>query len=219
MPTTTTLKVASLAADSGSWSFQGGAADYTNLQSHDDDTTYAQADDSASAREEYGMDDLPAEAGSVQTVQVEFRAADFAGHSGGTVRAGFGLGGSYANGTTQDPTGSYTTYGPETIANRPGGSSGWSVADVNGSNLFLEKVAGGANTNVKVTYLEASVTWDVMPSGFAFLVAQWLGPVIGAALSLKDAFAIAWELSKLSGHRVHAREVPRLLEDLRLAWR
>lgn len=217
MPTTTVLAVSSLAVDSGSWTFTGGAADYTNLQSHDDDTTYAVSDDAASVKEEYGMQDLPAQAGSVQTVQVEFRAVDAPAHAGGTVRAGFGLGGSYANGTTRDPGGAYTTYGPETIANKPGGSSGWSVADVNGSNLFIEKVAGGANTNVRVTYLEAPVTWDVMPGGFAAFVASVIGACWGAGLVLKDAFAIAHEVYRLSGgrHRILPGEIRRVLHELR----
>jgi len=134
-----------------------------------------------------GMDNMPAEAARVDTVTPYFRANKESGWTG-QIRQYIELSASYSNGTLQTPPDdpSVTEY-TDSLA-RPGGGD-WSISDVNTAQSGATSSGGNAGKTGRVTEIRWEVAYS-LGGGWGALVASILGPVVGGAITMNDAWAI-----------------------------
>lgn len=119
---------------------------------------------------------------------------------------------------------SYATSSLTSNPPRPGGGS-WTKDDLGGSQNAIEMRVEGAQGNPRtfsVTSLWATLDAEV-PAGMSILaIIQWLGPVLGAGLTLRDAAWLARLLPaamRRGGQRAILRPTPaEVLADWR-TWR
>lgn len=201
------LYPSAVSSDSANIILVGGVA---GLSSDDADTSYAEGNDNA-AIERYTIDDLPSMAASITSVDLQWKAR-YSNVNAANLRAGIYLGGSTTNGTTQTLGSAYAAYSDLGVA-RPGGGS-WLVADVNSSELVIEKITSGADTSSRVTYLWADITY-LLGQGFLFWLFSIFGPLVSVTLS--DMSRLAADLYRRSGVRLRPDEYMDVLRMLREA--
>lgn len=175
------------------WTLGAGANKVVAVNSPDDDTTsYVSATAGSGIAQTYVMQDLPSEAGAVNTVTHRMRFQSFSDGSGNCIPK-LRLSGTDLNGTNRSQ--GFGVWGTYTEAlGRPGGGA-WTVSDVNATEAGV--VEGGGGGDVADTSMRLEVDYVPATGGFAFLVAQWLGPLSGVLVSeiraLRDT---AWTLSR-----------------------
>lgn len=207
MPSTTLTP--SSVGNYDTWTLGAGANKTAAVTPPDDgDTTRIQKNNGIGGRQSYVMTNLPTEAlfSTAHTVQANSKQ-DSGNHQ---VRGFIRSGGADTNGSYATPTASYADHNYANLIS----------AVLTKTVIDAAEVGVDADTGTSNLYV-STLTWDVTytpdSGGWVSLVVGWLGPVLGASLSLRDAFAIAAEVNRLhrGRARVHMREVRDMLDGLR----
>lgn len=172
----------------------------TNVQTNDDATSFRRIVSGAVAqRDSYYVDALPSSAVAVTQVDVWVRVRK----NNGTNRAygSWHLSGSDLNTTSFASAGGGWTTISETSIARPGGGS-WTTADFPGGSAGAEvglmDWQSDATGSSDITKGSLTVTYTVAAGGFAFLLAQWLPPLLTVASHALSSFDIRLALSNFS---------------------
>jgi hypothetical protein len=168
--------------------WQGGATNYTNLNSDDADTSYSNWNDNA-GYVECGLDDLDGQAATISgSATVYHKDRKITNNASIAVKLKYN-----GTATTVDGGGetidhlAYTGHS-DSMALDPEGNA-WSVVAVNGTSFYYDKTAIGGNTNGKMTYAYVEFVWLYSDQGTSWFLAEWLAPflpLVGAAVSAKE---------------------------------
>lgn len=177
------------------WGLGAGASKVVAVQSNDGDTSYITVTNAAEQLQTFYVDRLP-DAATVPNVDVQIMVRNMGADWAKTY---WRLSGTGVNGACEDPGGSYTQNYEAAIA-RPGGGI-WAGADFPGSGAGTEVGVSSCNTGgsneVRCTLARFLVTYTIPQGGNAWLLADWLPPILAVAGQALMNGEIAAILSRL----------------------
>jgi hypothetical protein len=161
------------------------------------------------------MESLPSTAVDINSVAGRWRLGRqaagaglrglFVNSSGGV--AVYATGESFANAFPAN----WTNIGYTNIPTAPGGGA-WTVADVNDIEMGIgQDGSGGAGNRSHCTKMELRVDYVPAAGGFAFLIAQYILPLLGSAIPFSAMREIAREVVRAGGPLIKP-------EEYRIAW-
>ena len=156
----------------------GAGSKPSNVNKPDDDITTYIWTAGANFEDRYVHASLPVSGLLVQSVNLDSRGNRRGGSSGSKLLPRVHLGGNYTDGAEHSMTGAWEGFSDDGLA-KPGGGS-WSVADVNNSLTCVKNILSGA-TGIQVSTIQMNVDWAFLGGGFAYLIGQWLPPLLAVA--------------------------------------
>lgn len=175
------------------WTLGAGANKQAAVQANDGDTSYIY-DTGSSNTQTFLMDDLPSYAKLVIGEPIVVLTARYFSGTSRNIKGRLKFpSAASADATAQAMTNSYASYA--FTPGRPGGGS-WSVADVN--NVGAGCINGTGDADGRVTMIQMQVEYKTGGGNMAYLMAEFLGPVLGAALTLRDLARVRLELARVT---------------------
>jgi hypothetical protein len=195
----------------GDWTYTGGAADFSNIQSADEATTTADSGNSLGLL----IGSSPNGAMPDAYVINLYRACCRHRGTGGTqaefkigIYSAIGAGSAY--GAQQTSAAAFADY-YETFAT-DGDAVAWDQYRMENNRLILRKDTTVADSNWQVTFAWYEITYGPNPAGWSYLVSQWIPPLLAVAshgLLHREVVSI---LKNLRSRPTESSEVRRLLE-------
>lgn len=212
---TTNLSPASI-GNRDSWSLGAGASKPAACALPDDDATSYIEKSAADGSQNFIMEALSSAAGVINRVDHGIRVYRYAGATGHLDHVWEFNGSTMSNcGNSHNPGAAWTEYGEADIA-RPDPGGAWVPADFDGTatscRFGVKADTIGAGDGFRCTTVWAFVDWDPTDGGGAYLVGQWLPPLIAVASHCLSKFDITQILSSLKTRPTSNEEFTRIIE-------